>query len=193
MHVALSGDMTTTDGTDGTTGNNGTFVPDPIKDLLLFHRSIRASLETFDRLAAEAETMGRCDPYKAAALYEFFTGPMRWHDVDERETLLRRLARSGDATFRAALDRAAAEHDEVEAAVVDVLDHLQAVAGLAAHTDPILLRNSARRIRAVLEPHLEREERELFPAARKLLTPVARTEMQAELAARRRARETKSF
>lgn len=170
------------------------FATDPLKELLLFHRSIRAALVTFDALAGEAEAGRQCDPYKAAALYDFFTGPMRWHDVDERMSLLSRLGRRTDASLNVdAVAQATKEHDEVEAAIVDVLDHLQAVAGLATHADPILLRNSARRMRAVIEPHLEREERDVFPAARASLGEAELAEMHDEIAARRANRATRSF
>ena len=74
-----------------------------------------------------------------------------------------------------------------------MLDHLREIAGMVAHPDAILLHNAARTVRAVLEPHLQREEREVFPAARKLFGAADLVQMSDEIAARRRQRDAASF
>lgn len=157
---------------------------DPIRAMLLFHRSIRAALQVFDEVVALAED-GRCDELKASALCDFFTGPMRWHDIDERESLLKRLAHVDAPAFGAALQAALAEHDQIDAIVAGVINHLQRLSQLAALPDPVLLRSAAARLRGLLEAHLEREEREVFPRARKLLSARDLADISREVVARR--------
>lgn len=160
---------------------------DPLRSLLLFHRGVRASMDAFDALVAAAES-GRVDTYKAAALYDFFTGPMRWHDLDERESVLKPLAKA-DASFANAVDEAIHDHAQLESIVDRILDHLRAIVQKSAWPETAVLRATARELRAVLQPHLEREERELFPAARAHLDATALLRIEMEIAARGAARK----
>lgn len=157
---------------------------DPLQGMLLFHRSIRAALATFDDVARLAE-LGDVDVAKTEALYDFFTGPMRWHDLDERESLLRRLARADPQKFDDALRSALDEHECIERIVDDVLEHLRDMAGYGAWPDAHLLHDVARKLREVLEPHLEREEREVFPRARALLSSTDLDDIENEITMRR--------
>lgn len=161
---------------------------DPLKTLLLFHRSIRAALQAFDDLVHAAE-QGRVDEHKAGALHQFFVGPMRWHDVDEREFVLQPLARA-DESFAAGVNDAIAEHEHLEAIVERVLLHLASVAHRREWPNTAVLRAAALELRAAVEPHLEREERELFPAARKLLSAADLDRVEREIAERARLRDT---
>jgi len=156
---------------------------DPLESMLLFHRSVRAALDTFDDIARLA-VRGNVDLLKSQALYDFFTGPMRWHDHDERESLLRRLASREPARFGDALRESIAEHDSVERVVDEVLDHLRAIARRGI-PDVMLLTRTADDLRRILEPHLEREERDVFEVARRVLTKADLRDMATEIAARR--------
>jgi hemerythrin-like domain-containing protein len=160
---------------------------DPLKTLLLFHRSVRASLDAFDALIAAADS-GRVDEYKAAALHDFFTGPMRWHDLDERESVLKPLALV-DPSFVDAVAVAVHEHAELQNIVDRIVEHLGEIGCKSAWPRTDALRASARELRSVVEPHLEREERELFPAARARLDAAALLRIEAEIAAREEARK----
>ena len=138
--------------------------------LLAFHRSIRAALGVFDEIASLASA-GVVDVIKASALYDFFRGPMQWHDDDEGKSLLPRLLKADPARLRALVEQCQAEHDRMDAAVAAVLLHLHEISVGAAEPDQALLRSTALELRRVLEPHLVREERHIFPAALELLTP----------------------
>jgi hemerythrin-like domain-containing protein len=161
---------------------------DPLRVLLMFHRSVRAALDTFDAFAAEASS-GQVDARKALALHDFFTGPMRWHDVDEHESLLMRLARKDAEAFHAAVRDSIAEHEAVDEAVRSVVRHLYDVAHGRAPADAARLTVGASRLRALLEPHLAREERDVFPRAASVLSAGDLDEMSEEMAGRRAQRK----
>lgn len=159
---------------------------DPLQGMLLFHRSIRAALQAFDELVAAAQ-QGRCDEYRASALHDFFIGPMQRHDLDERESVLKRLARIDDAAFGAAVAASLHEHEALDRIVAEVIEHLAAIAARSAWPDIEMLRRAAADLRAVLEPHMEREERDVFPRARALFTADDLAAIQDEVAERQAA------
>lgn len=155
----------------------------PLTNLLAFHRSIRASLAVFDETASLASA-GLIDVIKTSALFDFFQGPMQWHDEDESISLLPRLLRARPS-LKPAINACAAEHDRMDAAVNAVLFHLREVSIAGAEPDADLLRSTAWQLRRVLEPHLQREETEIFPAAFELFSPTDLEEMTREMQARR--------
>jgi hemerythrin-like domain-containing protein len=81
------------------------------------------------------------------------------------------------------------EHAQLESIVDRILDHLRAIVQRNAWPDTAVLRATAHELRAVLEPHLEREERVLFPAARARLDAAALSRIEAEINARDAARK----
>ncbi|MDP2341868.1 MAG: hemerythrin domain-containing protein [Deltaproteobacteria bacterium] len=164
--------------------------PPALSNLLAFHRSIRASLEVFDETASLA-SIGLVDVVKASALYDFFVGPMQWHDEDEGRSLLPRLLRADPARFNDVVAACRDEHTRMEATLASVLLHLREVSFAGAEPDPELLRAAALQLREVLEPHLHREETAIFPAARRLLTTADLDEMTSEMRARRLRRMIK--
>ncbi len=159
-----------------------------LENLLAFHRSIRASLSVFDETASLASA-GLVDVIKTAALYDFFCGPMRWHDDDESKSLLPRLLRLR-RSLQVAIEACGAEHSKMDVAVAAVLFHLRELSFAGAAPDAELLRSAAWELRRVLEPHLQREEKEIFPAAFELLSPGELEEMAIEVHCRRLRRFT---
>lgn len=155
--------------------------PSALRALLGFHRSIRAALQALDELAAISASV---DGDKAAKLHDFFRWPMRWHDEDEAKSLMPRLL-AADSRLAAAVTACAAEHAAMEALLDSILIHLHDVSVGAATPDAALLTTTARQLRAVLEPHLRREETELFPIARALLSPGDFADIASEMRVRR--------
>ncbi len=164
-------------------GSSVSSEPAALRALLGFHRSIRASLNALDALAAGPTTDPALET-KAAALHDFFRWPMRWHDEDEAHSLLPRLRGAG-GRIAAALAACAAEHDAMEDVIESVLGHLHDVGVGASSVDAPRLTRSGQQLRSVLEPHLRREETELFPMARAMLTTAELDEMSAEMRVRR--------
>ena len=158
----------------------------PLANLLAFHRSIRAALAVFDETASLASA-GLVDVIKTSALFDFFQGPMQWHDEDESKSLLPRLLRAR-VGLKPAIDACAADHNKMDAAVTAVLFHLREVSIAGAEPDAALLRCTAWELRRVLEPHLQREETQIFPAAFELFSPGDLEEMTLEMQARRMRR-----
>lgn len=159
--------------------------PDPLVRLVAFHRGIRVALDAFDDVAALAR-VGLAEPLRARALAEFFRGPLRAHDEDERLVLLPALLAAPHPVRVARLLAAAArEHAVLERLVLDALVDLDGVAwhGACARADALSRASVA--LRAVLEPHLAREEEELFPLARLLLDDGALRDVQRFIDARR--------
>lgn len=162
---------------------------DPLDGLLFFHRSIRVALDALDALAAVAR-IGATEQVRAHALLDFFKGPMRWHDVDERQSVIVPLLQ-GEASERTVeiLRAARREHEEIEALVDTLVVHLGDIARHGLLPDAALLTEAAARLRTVMEPHLRREEAELFPLARASFGEQDLARMRTEIQSRRRARE----
>lgn len=142
--------------------------PAALTTLLAFHQSIRSALTIFDETSS--------DSAKAKVLYEFFRGPMRWHDEDEGASLLPRLMKADRARVIGFVQACEAEHDSMESAVDDVIHN------------PRLLRLTAWELRRLIEPHLHREETEIFPLALELLSPQDFDDIAGEMHGRRVAR-----
>jgi hemerythrin-like domain-containing protein len=67
--------------------------------------------------------------------------------------------------------------------------HLLDVARAGSLPDASLLTDASARLRAVMEPHLRREELELFPLARRAFSEQDLVRMRGEMATRRKQRE----
>ena len=112
-------------------------------------------------------------------------GARRHHD-DEEETLFPRL--SAIATLVPLIDALRLEHDQHDAAYDElrrVVESWDPEEGPSA-ADEARLPALTRRLVDLYRAHIEREERELFPAARAALPPDAADEMGREMIARRR-------
>lgn len=159
----------------------------PLDNLLAFHRSIRAALRLFDEAVARAAN-GLVDVNKTLALCDFFQGPMQWHDEDESLSLLPRLRHA----LQPATDDCDAEHRRMDAALRGVLGQLRDSRNVGPAPDVALLRSTAAELREVIEPHLQREETEIYPAARALFCAGDLAAMALEMQARRLRRWSKA-
>lgn len=142
----------------------------PLTTLLSFHKSIRLAMATVETSAGLASA-GLFDVIKVSALVDFFEGPLRWHDEDEASSLFPRLLQADRARALAPLTACAQEHARVETTIASALEHLRALAHDDAAPDPELLHATSAALQRLLEPHLQREEREIFPLAKEVLSP----------------------
>ena len=167
------------------------FVEDPLRDLLTFHRRIRASLAALDELSHRARGEQELDRDQAAYLAEFFRGPLLWHEENEEELFLPRLHR---VRHSVRLERILAVINEAHRAqpgcLEPVIAHLVQVAydGYAKHPDA-LVASTERLIRHV-EPHVRMEDQELIPLARLMLSDEDLAHIERERRARRHQRRT---
>jgi hemerythrin-like domain-containing protein len=163
---------------------------DPLKALFSFHRRIRLSIGRLRDLARLPPAL--VDKHDAAALVEFFRGPLLWHDIDEEAVLLPALrARAGEPVVEGLLVSCSRAHESLEGIIDAILPHLDAVADGTLPSNPVLLRTAAEELDRVLVPHLAMEEREVFPLARRLLSENELSSMAAELSARQNARQSR--
>jgi hemerythrin-like domain-containing protein len=125
------------------------------------------------------------------AAVTYFAAAAPKHIADEEDSLFPRLRASGDTTAARVLDlvaRLERDHDAADQhhGVVDTLvrrwlarEHLEA-------DEARELRERLTALRAIYQPHIEVEDRELFPTAARLLSASEIQEMGREMAARRR-------
>lgn len=157
---------------------------DPIAVLQAFHGRIRAALRMLNDLAEHPTSA--LEPSVAEHLIEFFTGPLAWHDLDEETTLipLLRAIPSPPPGLMDAVATVSGQHTQMESLVENLLVDLGAVAAGQPRPVPDPFPLAAQAFRETFEPHLELEERELFPAARLLLAPEALREIADDLRSR---------
>ncbi len=155
----------------------------PLDTLLAFHKSIRSALRLFDEAVVRAKA-GTVDAGKILALCDFFQGPMQWHDEDEGRSLLPRLLHHRQ-DLQVVVDACDAEHAKMEVALHGVLRHLRDVGSAGARPDVALLRSTAVELREVIEPHLQREETEIYPVAKALFCDGDVAGMALEMQSRR--------
>jgi hemerythrin-like domain-containing protein len=124
-----------------------------------------------------------------AALTYFATAAPK-HTADEEQSLFPRLRAAGDpraAQTLEILDRLQRDHDEAERhhAVVDALCRQWLTAGTLEPADVDALRGHLAALRTIYDEHIGIEDRELFPAAARLLSSDQLIEVGREMAARR--------
>jgi hemerythrin-like domain-containing protein len=160
---------------------------DPLKAILSFHGRIRSALRTLDELGELAEA-GRVDPMVARALFDFFSGPLVWHDFDEEASLMPRLRRVQHPPRLERMLAAVSEaHEKMETCLEEICPYLKEVAG-GAEPQAEPLRRLGTELRELLEPHLRMEEQEIIPLARLLLSEDDLDEMRREMRERLRDR-----
>jgi hypothetical protein len=164
----------------------GPVARDALEELLACHERIRR----FTRLATQIAGAGDDDAREAAAaVHRYFTLALPLHAADEDLSLAPRLlAAPCDPQVRAELDHVTREHVEIECLLAELAPIWSAVV-----RDPSLrqvraetLDRGAARLLASFEVHLEREERVVFPAARRCLAPADLSELRSEMRARRK-------
>jgi len=156
---------------------------DPLRALLAFHGRIRAALASLDEFAdAAGADPSSVDPMVARALYDFLTGPLVWHDVDEEASLMPRLRRvRHPPRVERLLARVTETHLEMERLIELLVPHLRSIAEDDLVANGERLREAATGLREILEPHLHMEEQEIIPLARLLLTREELEEMSEEM------------
>jgi hemerythrin-like domain-containing protein len=150
---------------------------DAVDDLLACHVRIRRFVEVAARLAGGPEAQLA---EAAAAVHRYFSVALPLHAEDEDLSLTPRLA-GASREIDDTLGEMASEHRRIEELLAELLPHWSAVVSTPAP----LLASGASRLGALFGPHLEREERVLFPAARTLLSPAELAALRSEIRARR--------
>lgn len=159
---------------------------DPFARLENTHRRIEERLETLERAASELDSVERMralgDVYDAV---RFFARGAARHHEDEELSLFPRLARVSElAPLLATLEAEHRTHDAVYAELAALVDSFPSDVGPEL-ADEARLTALAHRLSEVYRAHIEREERELFPAARRALDAGACAEIAEEMEARR--------
>jgi len=154
---------------------------DPRDLLFACHGRIRSFLA----LAAKAME-GPCDRLRVDAAREagrFFALALPLHAEDEDRSVAPRLRALGDRELDAELDSMTSEHEPIE----ELARTVAAACASLVETQraPSAALESIARLSALLEGHLEREERIVFPALHRL-SAGARREIAAEARERRK-------
>jgi len=159
---------------------------DPVEMLEHCHARIR----TFSNLALAAGTKDAPDDERrdaCARVERYFSIALPLHVRDEEDSVLTRLA-GKDSEVDRALATMEDQHDRHEAQLAELLAATREVGerpGDQAARDRLAA--AAKVIVDEFTVHLEMEERILFPAIGRLLSPEAKAEIVAEQRARRQA------
>lgn len=155
--------------------------------LLACHGRIRTFVEMAAAIGERTDVPDDEVVDGSARIARYFAEALPLHEEDEEVSVLPRLhGRSFELDV--ALERMAEEHDR-HAAVIRQLRTLCASLGTSPRdaTTRAALAHTARLLAVAILPHLEAEERVVFPAIRTLLTIDEQRAIVAELRARRRA------
>jgi hemerythrin-like domain-containing protein len=166
---------------------------EPLRLLSDCHRRIEHFLHVLIAIHERAAG-GSLTPVERADLeasVTYFATAAPKHIADEEQSLFPRLRASGDTATARALDmiaRLERDHDEADQhhGVVDTLVRRWLVCGHLETNEARELREHLTALRVIYEPHIEMEDRELFPTAARLLSASEIHEMGREMAARRR-------
>jgi hypothetical protein len=161
----------------------------PLDLLLACHERIR-SFSALARTLAEAVAPSPSEIAEAAgALGRYFDEALRLHVADEERTI--RAALLGNAPtpeVAQALEAMADEHSQHELLLSELIPCWRVLAEEPRRMSELALRlDPARRLPALFEPHLELEEKRIFPALAALDEPTTRTILK-EMRARREGR-----
>jgi hemerythrin-like domain-containing protein len=158
---------------------------DVLDEMLGCHERIRRFTAMAGQLAAApAAEVAEA----AAAVLRYFSVALPLHAEDEDLSLAPRLlATAVPAELRAALEAMTREHEPIEATLRDLAPLWSDLA--AGDPRPASLGAAldagAARLDELFTPHLEKEERIIFPAARARLSPADLAAIRDELRARR--------
>lgn len=157
---------------------------DPIGGMLECHDRIRRFLDGLARLVALEDLHDPRAPDAATACARYFREGLPLHGLDEDLSLAPRLRAFGNADVDAALDCMAAEHAMLDRGLPLVLADLDTLAaGAPVPRKELVARQEW--LDALLRGHIELEERVVFPFAREALDDRQRTDIAAEMRARR--------
>lgn len=160
------------------------YVPaDPVVALAACHERIRTYTAGLARLAALPTLDDPRVPSSAAQAHRYFSEGLPLHAQDEDLSLAPRLLLVAPESA-ALLHDLAADHVVIDQWLAE-LGPLLATLAAGGTVDPAALRRAADGLNGTLIPHIEREERELFPLCARLSREEAAA-CGAEFAARRR-------
>jgi hemerythrin-like domain-containing protein len=162
---------------------------DAVADLLACHDRIRRFVAMAARLAdAPSDAPAAQIAETAASVARYFSVALPLHAADEDESIRPRLAAASvSAEVRRRLDVMTAEHEPIEALIVEATPLWQAVAAQPAR----LVENRrdldlvAVELEVLFRRHLPPEEEVIFPALHRHLTPLALEAVRAEMRRRR--------
>ena len=171
----------------GKKGSHTSAAERDVVDLLLdCHERIRSMTALARRLAgarglADAEIVDAADRVR-----RYFGGALALHARDEDESVLPRL-RGKDAALDRELEQMSREHGEHGPALAKLLDACDAIAEDPSRLAAVSadLEDAANDLERQFGVHLEREERVIFPAIRRLLAVEELARIAEELRARR--------
>ncbi len=144
---------------------------DPVERLANTHRRMGEELTALEQAARTG------DRQRLDEALDFFASAAKRHHADEEASLFPRL--QGDASLAPLLDALTAEHREHDVVRTEIEGLTRADAPaetIAARVDAFV---------AMVRAHLEREDRELLPAAERALDVDAKTAVAMEMRARR--------
>jgi hemerythrin-like domain-containing protein len=156
------------------------------------HRRIESFLEALMLIAAEAKggplSGSRRAELEAALAYFAAAAPK--HTADEEESLFPRLRQSGEpAALKAlqTLERLEGDHQDAERHhdAVDALGRRWLADGSLSSRDADALRDHLAALQAIYREHIAIEDRDLFPAAARVLSAADVSAIGREMAARR--------
>ncbi|HEY5239992.1 MAG TPA: hemerythrin domain-containing protein [Polyangiaceae bacterium] len=147
---------------------------DPVERLGNTHRRMEQELAALEVAARAGDRQG------LDLGLDFFASAAKRHHEDEEASLFPRLR--GNAELAPLLDALAAEHREHDAARRQIEELVRGNAG------PGVIAAGVARFVGALRAHIEREDRELLPAAERVLDPETRELVASEMRERRRAR-----
>ena len=153
---------------------------DAVDDLMACHGRILRFVDLSARLAGGGPAAEVAEA--AAAVHRYFSVALPLHAEDEDASLVPRLLQVAPE-LRGAIEETLAEHRLIEELLGELVPLWADVAGAPARR----LADGASRLAALFAPHLEREERLLFPAARERLSPGELAALRGEIRARRAA------
>ncbi len=167
-----------------TIGQKAPAAGDLVGHLLACHQRIRRfvalAAKAGESAAAEAEIVDAC-----AAVERYFERALPFHIDDEEQSIVPRLV-GKRADVDQALRTMEAQHHAHEPLVAELLAASRSLRQLPDRaTSRERLRVAAVRLAAELEPHLELEERVVFPAVRSLLAAEEQAQIRGEQGARR--------
>jgi hemerythrin-like domain-containing protein len=159
------------------------------------HRRIEHFLDVLVALADHAAGGMLAPSYRSAleAALRYFAVAAPKHTADEEASLFPRLRDSRDPAVTdalASLDALEQDHEEAEAhhAAVDELVRRWLSEGRLVQSDAYRLRDVLKRLRMLYRRHIRVEERDVFPAAARVLDRAQIAAIGGEMAARRNVR-----
>ena len=159
------------------------------------HRRIELFLRVLSALADRGPgvTLSPAEAAQLDSALTYFAVAAPKHTADEEQSLFPRLHATHDPGAAQALDivaRLERDHEEADGhhAVVERLGRRWLADGVLAPEASRVLIERLQRLQALYSAHIRVEDRELFPAAARILSASALTEIGLEMAARRHVR-----